>query len=171
MDNSKGVLFEGMIVPHLDASYNLARWLTRSSADAEDIVQEAYLRAYRYFDTFTGEDGRAWILTIVRNTCLTWHGRQKGESVLFDERTHSVDSGLANPEQETLRNAGIHSLKGCIDSIPVEYREVLVMREIEELSYKEIAGVASIPMGTVMSRLSRARKLLQACMTVKEGHK
>lgn len=160
-----------MIVPHLDASYNLARWLTRSSADAEDIVQEAYLRAYRYFDTFTGEDGRAWILTIVRNTCLTWHGRQKGESVLFDERTHSADSGLANPEQEMLRNAGIYSLKGCIESIPVEYREVLVMREIEELSYKEIAGVASIPMGTVMSRLSRARKLLQACMAVKEEHK
>ncbi|MDQ6676563.1 MAG: sigma-70 family RNA polymerase sigma factor [Acidobacteriota bacterium] len=160
-----------MIIPHLDASYNLARWLTRSSPDAEDMVQEAYLRAYRYFDTFTGENGRAWILAIVRNTCLTWYSRQKGDSVMFDERTHSFDSAASNPEQESIRMAGIGSLQGCIESIPVEFREVLVMRELEELSYKEIADIASIPIGTVMSRLSRARKLLYACVTDKEGNK
>jgi len=172
MKNSKGILFEGMIVPHLDLSYNLACWLTRSSADAEGIVQEAYLRAYRYFEAFTGESGRAWMLTIVRDTCLTWQSRQKRESVMFEERTHTTDSRFANPEQEMLRNPETASLKGCIASIPVEYREILIMREIEELSYQEIADVASIPIGTVMSRLSCARKLLlQTCITVKQEHK
>ncbi len=162
-ENGKAVLFERMIVPHLDASYNLARWLTRNGPDAEDIVQEAYLRAYRYFDTFTGENGRAWVLAIVRNTCLTWRAGQRGEPVVFDERTHGAGPGLVNPEQEMLRNSGIGSLRGCMESIPAEYRVVLVLRELEELAYKEIADIAAIPIGTVMSRLSRARKLLRAC--------
>ena len=170
-ENAKPSLFERLIVPHLDASYNLAHWLSRSGPDAEDIVQEAYLRAYRHFDTFTGENGRAWILAIVRNTYLTWQGRQKGESVMFDESTHRADSTLGNPEQEVLRKAEIGCLQSCIESIPIEHREILIMRELEELSYKEIANVASIPIGTVMSRLSRARKLLHACMTKREGAK
>jgi RNA polymerase sigma factor (sigma-70 family) len=162
-------IFESTMLPHLDAAYNLARWLTSNSRDAEDIVQEAFLRAMRYFHAFNGGDGRAWMLTIVRNTCLTWHQRQKAESVVFDERTHSPDAAQSSPEHDLLRKAGITSLRSCMEALPLEYREVLVMREMEELSYKEIADVAALPIGTVMSRLCRARKRLEECMMAKAG--
>lgn len=155
------------MVPHLDAAYNLARWITRNAQDAEDVVQEAYLRAFRYFDSFRGGDGRAWILTIVRNTCLTWRTRQNGEAVVFDERMHSPASGQSTVEAAMVQEASLHSLRRCMEALPIEYRETLVMRELEELSYRAIAEVTALPVGTVMSRLSRARKRLADCMGAK----
>jgi RNA polymerase sigma-70 factor (ECF subfamily) len=160
-------LFEKTIVPHLDAAYNLARWITRSEQDAEDIVQETYLRAFRYFASFTGGDGKAWLLTIVRNTSLTWHRRQRGGAVAFDERIHTVNQEPAAQETALLREADLSLLRDCMDALPVQYRETLVMRELEELSYKTIAEVTALPIGTVMSRLARGRKRLEDCMAAK----
>jgi RNA polymerase sigma-70 factor, ECF subfamily len=168
-ETNKLALFELTIVPHLNAAYNLARWLTRNEHDAEDVVQEAYLRAFRFFDGFKGGDGRAWLLAVVRNTCLTWLRREKGGPVVvFDERTHSGGEG-ANAERALVEQAKLGSLRECVESLPLEYREVVVMRELEELSYKEISDVAGVPIGTVMSRLSRARKRLQDCMSERLG--
>src|SRR5437868_5630306 len=132
-ETNKLALFEQTIVPHLNAAYNLARWLARNEHDTEDIVQEAYLRAFRFFDGFKGGDGRAWLLAVVRNTCLTWLRREKGSSVVFDERTHRTNEG-ANPERALVHEAKLGSLRECLESLPVEYREVVVMRELEELS-------------------------------------
>jgi RNA polymerase sigma-70 factor (ECF subfamily) len=164
---AKVALFERTMVPHLDAAYNLARWSTRNSQDAEDIVQEAYLRAFRYLESFTGGDGRAWILAIVRNSCVTWYRQQKGNSVSFDERLHGASSEQPTPEKALLQKVSLSSLRDCMGALPLEYRETLVMRELEEMSYKEIAEVASLPIGTVMSRLARARKRLEDCMAEK----
>jgi RNA polymerase sigma-70 factor (ECF subfamily) len=166
-ETSKVALFEKTMVPHLDAAYNLARWITRNSQDAEDVVQEAYLRAYRYFDSFSGMDGRAWILTIVRNTSLSWYRQRKDEPLMFDERVHSAGSQQPTPETAMLQEAGLDALRNCMEALPLEYRETIVMRELEELSYRAIADVTAVPIGTVMSRLSRARKRLQDCMTAK----
>ncbi len=161
-------LFETTMVPHLDAAYNLARWITRSEQDAEDIVQEAYLRAFRYFAGFTGGDGKAWLLTIVRNTCLTWHRqRQRGGAVEFDERIHMVSGEPPAQEAALLRESDLRLLRDCMDALPVEYRETLAMRELEEMSYKAIAEVTALPIGTVMSRLSRGRRRLEDCMAAK----
>jgi RNA polymerase sigma-70 factor (ECF subfamily) len=170
-EGQKRDLFEQAMVPYLDAAYNLARWLTRNSHDAEDIVQEAYLRAFRYFDGFAGGDGRAWMLAIVRNTCLTWRTRQRGISVVFDERTHSAGAEESSPEDKALLHGGLNSLQHCLESLPLEYREAIVMRELEDMPYKQIADVAGIPIGTVMSRLSRARKRLEDCVRAKEEAK
>lgn len=168
-ETGKLALFEQIIIPHLDAAYNLARWLTRNEHDAEDVVQEAYLRAFRFFDGFKGGDGRAWLLAVVRNTCLTRARREKGgQVVVFDERTHGADQG-GNAERALVEQAKMGSLRDCIESLPPEYREVVVMRELEELSYKEISEVAGVPIGTVMSRLSRARKRLQDCVAERIG--
>jgi RNA polymerase sigma factor (sigma-70 family) len=164
---NKAALFEKMLVPHLDAAYNLARWITRSDQDAEDAVQESYLRAFRYFDSFTGGDGRTWLLAIVRNTCLTWRGRQKGTVVAFDETTHTPEQEQATPEAAALQRSSLRLLRDCIEELPLEYRDTLVMRELEELSYKAIADVIALPIGTVMSRLSRARRRLEDCMSAK----
>ena len=155
------------MVPHLDAAYNLARWITRNAQDAEDVVQEAYLRAFRYFDSFSGADGRAWMLTIVRNTCLTWRTRQKGETVRFDEGLHSATVHEPSPEGASLQAASLRALRDCVRDLPAEYRETIVLREMEELSYQAIAAATALPIGTVMSRLSRARKRLQECMAAK----
>src|ERR1035438_4749931 len=161
----KLALFEQNVMPHLNAAYNLARWLTRDGDDAEDLVQEAYLRAFRSFETFQGQDGRAWLLTVVRNTCFTWL-RKKGNqpSVEFDERLHT-DPDLS-PDAETflLKEAALGSLQSCLEALPLEFREVIILRELEELSYKEISGIARVPVGTVMSRLARARNRLQKCL-------
>ena len=164
---TKVVLFEKTMVPHLDAAYNLARWMTRNAQDSEDVVQDAYLRAFRYFDSFTGGDGRAWMLSIVRNTCLTWYRRQKGNPVVFDERIHTPDSEQPTPEKAMLQKASLRSLRDCMEALPFEYRETLVMRELEQLSYRTIADVTALPIGTVMSRLSRGRKRLGDCMAAK----
>jgi RNA polymerase sigma-70 factor (ECF subfamily) len=169
-ESGKLELFERTIVPHLSAAYNLARWLMRDRDEAEDAVQEAYLRAFRFFDGFQGGDGRAWLLAVVRNTCLTWLGRNRAASsatVEFDERTHRTGDEPESVEKALIGNSRIESLRECVESLPVEYREVIVMREMEELSYREISEAASLPIGTVMSRLSRARARLLECMEAK----
>ena len=163
---AKLALFEQTIVPHLNAAHNLARWLTRNEHDAEDIVQEAYLRAFRFFDGFRGGDGRAWLLAVVRNTCLTWRRREKEVTkVPFEEETHGSREGVVTAEGKLVEEAKFERLRHCIELLPIEYREVLIMREMEEMSYRDIAEVASLPLGTVMSRLSRARNRLQDCVT------
>lgn len=163
--------FEQLILPHIHAAYNLARRLTVNDDDARDAVQEAYLRAYKFFDAFHGDNGRVWLLTIVRNTCYTQHrqarhGRMHEE---FDEETHdpaAVPAGAffmtpPDPQTHMQRQSERALVQRALDDLPHDYREVLVLREIEDLSYKEIAAIAGVPMGTVMSRLARARALLQ----------
>ena len=164
----KAALFEKTMLPHLDAAYNLARWLTRNEHDAEDIVQEAYLRAFRFFDGFRGGDGRSWLLAVVRNTALTWLRREKtAPQVSFDEETHGSGSEAATVEAKLVEDARFAALRNCLDLLPVEFREIVVMREMEEMSYREIAEAASAPIGTVMSRLSRARQSLQNCVAAR----
>jgi RNA polymerase sigma factor (sigma-70 family) len=166
MDPSRKLsLFEQRVIPHLNAAYNLARWLTRNEHDAEDLVQEAYLRAFRSFDQFQGEDGRAWLLAVVRNTCFTWL-KKKGDQppIEFDEQMHSAAGQSLNAESVLLNQAALGSLNECLEALPLEFREAIVLRELEELSYKEISDIARVPIGTVMSRLARARKRLQECL-------
>ena len=153
-------------MPHLNAAYNLARWLMRNPHDAEDAVQDAYLRAFRFFDSFDGEDARAWLLAIVRNRCRTAleQTSRRAATGEFDEGKHALGTGALDPESEALRQSEIRSLRACIDDLPNEYREVVVLRELEQLSYKEIAIAAAVPVGTVMSRISRARTRLQECI-------
>ena len=155
--------FEAVVLPHLDAAYNLARWMTRNASDGEDVAQEAMLRAFRFFDGFRGEDGRVWLLTIVRNTYLTWVRRQipQQNSAEFDERLHTDIETAFTPESELLRKATGDQVRRAIANLPVEYREVILMREIEQMSYKEIAAITQSPLGTVMSRLSRGRSMLR----------
>ncbi len=155
--------FEQALLPHLGAAYNLARWLTRNEHDAEDVVQEVYLRALKSFGGFRGGDGRAWLLTIVRNTCYTrLRQKQTQASVMaFDEAIHDDPVRSLDPEQQALRRENQQLVRRAVEELPVELREVVVLRELEGLSYKEIAAVAEIPLGTVMSRLARARERLQ----------
>jgi RNA polymerase sigma-70 factor (ECF subfamily) len=162
---SKLELFQEIILPHLDAAHNLARWLTRNEIDAQDVVQESYLRAFKFFDGYKGGDGKAWLLTIVRNTWRTWQRRENRESaaVPFDEGTHSGEGGAPNQEQDLVQGEKMGILRTCIEMLPVDFREVLIMRELEEMSYQEIADVTGLAIGTVMSRLSRARKRLEEC--------
>ncbi len=162
-EQDKLARFERAVLPHLDAAYNLARWLTRQAEDAEDLVQESYLRAFEFFDSFRGGDGRAWVLTIVRNTCYTWlrQNRSQDLETSFDEEAHSPASVDSSPEALLLEGADREALKRALEELPVEFREALILRELEGLSYKEIADVAGVPLGTVMSRLARARKLLE----------
>ncbi len=157
--------FEQAVLPHLDAAYNLARWLTRNDTDAADVVQEAFLRALKFFGGFRGGDTRAWLLTIVRNACYTWLRRNRVNELAtpFDEETHSVESD--DPETILLEGADREMLRQALEALPVEFREVVILRELEGLSYKEIAGVADVPVGTVMSRLARARKRLRLVLT------
>lgn len=155
--------FEAVVLPHLDAAHNLARWMTRNKDDGEDVAQEAVLRAFRFFDTFRGEDGRVWLLTIVRNTYLTWIRRQVPRQTVdeFDERLHSDIETALTPESEALRQATTTQVRRAIEALPTEYREVIILRELEQMSYKEIATVTQTPLGTVMSRLSRGRSILR----------
>ena len=167
--------FEHAVLPHLDAAYNLARWLTRDVHDAEDLVQEACLRALKSFGGFRGGNARPWLLTIVRNTCYTWMQQNSSRDLttVFDEEIHSRETDESNPETLIMRGADVKQLTKALEELPVEYREALVLRELEGLSYKEIADVADVPIGTVMSRLARARKRLQQSLTGttrKEAH-
>jgi RNA polymerase sigma-70 factor (ECF subfamily) len=148
-----------LLLPHLDSANNLARWLVRSGEDAEDVVQEAYLRAHQYADGFRGGDARAWLLTIVRNTAYRWLRKTRAyePAAQFDEEIHSGGTETATPEQLLLQNADRRLVEKALSRLPIRFREILVLRELEGLSYKEIAGVMGVPMGTVMSTLSRAR--------------
>jgi RNA polymerase sigma factor (sigma-70 family) len=171
-DQSKLTRFEQSVLPHLDAAYNLARWLTRNEQDAEDMAQEAYLRAFKFFDGFRGTDARAWLLAIVRNTCYTWLQQNRGRETMasFDEEIHSIENEASNPAKLVLKSDDREMLKQALEELPVEFREVIVLRDLEELSYKQVAEVANIPLGTVMSRLARARERLKRllCARLKE---
>ena len=155
--------FEEAVLPHLTAAYNLARWLTRDETDAEDVVQEAYLRAFKHFGSFHGGDGRPWLLAIVRNTCYTWmqHNRSPELTIPLDDELYEIESKDLNQEALLLQSADTQMVRQALEELPVEFREVIVLRELEGLSYKQIADVVEIPPGTVMSRLARARKRLQ----------
>jgi RNA polymerase sigma factor (sigma-70 family) len=170
-EQEQRVQFELAIMPHLDAAYNLARWLTRNDHDAEDIAQEAYLRAFRFFGGFRGGDSRAWLLRIVRNTCYTWFRQNRAQelSTEFDEESHTPEAQAPDAEALLLRGADAQLLRRALEDLPVEFREALVLRELEGLSYKEIAAVTEVSMGTVMSRLSRARDRLKVALTRRTG--
>ncbi|MBI3449796.1 MAG: sigma-70 family RNA polymerase sigma factor [Acidobacteria bacterium] len=167
MDPTELERFERTLLPHMSAAYNLARWLTRSDQDAEDVVQEAYVRAVRFFGGFRGGNSKAWFLTIVRNTGYSWLERSRGEELTtaFDANLHDVEDAGPGPELELLRRATRQELFAALESLPVEFREALVLRELEGLSYKEIADVSGLPIGTVMSRLARARQRLRQILT------
>jgi RNA polymerase sigma-70 factor, ECF subfamily len=157
--------FEQLVLPHVDAAFNLARWLLRGRSDAEDVAQEALLRACRFFGGFNGGDARAWLLQIVRNTCYTWleKNRPMELSMEFDEELHQQTS--ATPETLAIIADDHKRLTLALETLPPRFREVLVLRELEGCSYKEIASITSIPIGTVMSSLSRARRQLYSALT------
>ncbi len=161
--------FELTVLPHLDAAYNLARWITRNDHDAQDVVQESFVRALRYFDRLKGTDARPWLLGIVRNTCYTWLEKNRpAELVALDDADSIPADGdapgpaaMTAPEVVVLQSANRKLVNQALEELPVGFREVIVMREIEDMSYKDIAAVAGLPIGTVMSRLSRGRELLR----------
>jgi len=163
--------FEQDVLPHIDAAYNLARWLTRNEQDAQDVAQEAYLRAFRFFPGFHGGDARAWLLKIVRNTFYTWlhANRPLQDAAEFDENSFPPDCHAPNPEELVLQNDSDTLVRKALEMLPPNSREVLVLRELEGMSYKEIADITGMPIGTVMSSLSRARgRLRQALATLME---
>ncbi|PYU27297.1 MAG: RNA polymerase subunit sigma [Acidobacteria bacterium] len=163
--------FEQVVLPHLDAAYNLARWLVGSSADADDVVQEAFLRALRFFDGFRGGDSRAWLLKIVRNTSYSWVRKNRPAQLAdeFDETLHSSETSIENAEAKLLSRAESERVRKALELLPVAFREVLILREIEGLSYKEISEVTGVAMGTVMSSLSRARQKLRDALGTAAG--
>ena len=152
---------------HFDAAYSLARWLIKSPSDADDVVQEALLRAFMSFEDFRGTDGRAWLLSIVRNASYTWLRKNRSLETMtkFDEDLHGAAQATTNPELLHLRRLESEKLRECIEGLPLEFREVLVLYEIEGLSYRMIAEITGLPMGTVMSRLFRARHRVQECVS------
>jgi RNA polymerase sigma-70 factor (ECF subfamily) len=155
--------FEQVVLPHLDAAYNLARWLVRNPHDAEDIVQEAYLRAFRFFGGYQGGDARSWLLKIVRNTSYSFLVKNRPADLAeeFDETIHTSGAQQLGAEAVLLQSADSHMLREALAELPVNFREVLVLRELEGMSYKEIAEVMSVPIGTVMSGLARGRSQLR----------
>jgi RNA polymerase sigma-70 factor (ECF subfamily) len=163
------VAFTTAVTPHLRAAYGLARWLLGNDHDAEDVTQDATVRAFRHFDGWNGTNPRAWLLTIVRRCCYTFLAQTRAGAIgTFDEEQHSDESDtvgrLEGPERAALRADDARLLNQAVADLPVEYREVFVLRELEGLSYREIADVAAVPIGTVMSRLSRARTQLQKAL-------
>lgn len=167
LDPEDWLRFEQLVLPHVDSAFNLARWLLRSRADAEDVAQEALLRACRFFGGFHGGDARAWLLQIVRNSCYSWleKNRSRGLMVEFDEELHPQLA--ATPESIAIGVEGRERLSRALETLPPRFREILVLRELEGCSYKEIAAITSIPIGTVMSSLSRARR--QLCSALKSS--
>jgi RNA polymerase sigma factor (sigma-70 family) len=165
-DQSKAVRFEKIALPHLGAAYNLARWLVHNEHDAEDVVQEAYLRAFKFFSGYYGGDSRAWLLTIVRNTCYSWLQKNRLLSLADPIEDHLDEVGLdfADPEMLLLQRIESQVVRQALQDLPFEFREVMVLREMEGLSYKEIANIVDLPIGTVMSRLARGRKRLHALL-------
>ncbi len=161
--------FELLVMPHLDAAYNLARWLTRNDQDAQDVVQDAAVRAMRYLGSLRGEQARAWWLQIVRHTCYAWlRENRPSEIVAFDvnedARRELAAPATDEPQAIAMRNADRAQINEAIAALPIAYREVLVLRELEDLPYKDIARIADIPVGTVMSRLARARSLMRQAL-------
>jgi RNA polymerase sigma-70 factor (ECF subfamily) len=172
MELDERARFEQIVLPHCDAAFNLARWLMRSRPDAEDVAQEALLRSYRFFSGYHGGDARAWLLQIVRNTCYTWLEKNRPRELMteFDETSHSTEmpdraQGSKSPETQAIAADERERLSRALEQLPPRFREVLVLRELEGCSYKEIAAITSVPIGTVMSALSRARKQLQVALT------
>ena len=160
--------FQALVLPHLDDAVNFAWWLAGNRTDAEDIVQEAMLRAYKYFDRFTGDRARPWLLSIVRNTCSTWMQRNRPRAlVLVSDSSEGTEGDQADdtapsPEVQSEHRELGRAIDRAVAALPAEFREVILLREVEDLPYKEIAAILDVPIGTVTSRLARARKLLQA---------
>jgi len=156
--------FERIIVPHMDDAYTLARYLLRDEHDAQDVVQDAVLRALRYFDGYRDGDARGWLLAIVRNCCLTWHRRNRsGKTVVPLTDSTDISDGRET-DALAIQQSERDVLQRAVEALPTEFREVIVLREIEDLSYKEISNVVGVPVGTVMSRLARARKRLASAL-------
>jgi RNA polymerase sigma-70 factor (ECF subfamily) len=160
--------FESVVLPHLDAAYALARWLTRNDADAADVVQEAMLRAFRYFDTYREGDAKSWILRIVRRTCYSWLERNRPADVVPLDEEEGLNDGVssapmaAGSTEALLQNrSDLRRLDMLIEALPAPLREVIVLRELNELGYRDIAEITGVPIGTVMSRLHRARLALR----------
>jgi RNA polymerase sigma factor (sigma-70 family) len=152
--------FEEIFLPHFGAAYNLARWLTGVDSDAEDLCQDAYLKAFASFENFRGANPKSWLLAIVRNTCFDWLRKRRPTALIpFDDELAASD---ASPETLYLRELDRHALKSALARLPAEFQEVLILREFEDLSYKEISEIAGLPIGTVMSRLARARQRLRS---------
>ncbi|ALM83776.1 sigma-70 family RNA polymerase sigma factor [Bordetella sp. N] len=175
-DAANAQRFERLVLPHIDSAYNVARWLTRNDQDAQDVVQEACLRALRFSGGLRGDDGRAWLLSIVRNTFHTWYAenrKQARETTEFEDEEHGVAADQAaeddGPEAMYIRAQNQRRVHQALGLLRLEFREVLVLRELEELSYKEIAMILDIPMGTVMSRLGRGRQQLAALLAPTGG--
>lgn len=166
-----GRRFEDVMLPHIEAAYEVARWLTGSSHDAEDVVQEAYLRAFRFFDGWQGDNARAWLLAIVRNTAMSWLGRNRPKHVTSmapealaaanDWAVQRGDLAVITPEKEAIELDERSELLCVLEALPVQFKEVLVLRELQDFSYREIAAITGVPEGTVMSRLARARAELR----------
>jgi RNA polymerase sigma factor (sigma-70 family) len=163
----KRARFEALALPHLDAAFNLARWLARDDQDARDIVQDAFLRAFGAFDGLRGDDARPWLLAIVRNTCFSWLAKNRNGAlhVPYDEELHAVADLDTDPARLALRADERRRIDEALGRLPLEFREAIVLREMEDMSYREIAQVLAIPIGTVMSRLARGRSLLARFLT------
>jgi RNA polymerase sigma factor (sigma-70 family) len=162
LDPAERRQFEQATLPYLDASYNLAKWLTKDEHAAEDVVQEAYLRAARYFGSFRGGDGRAWLLGVVRRASFDWLAKQRAQqAVVYDEDVHDRGDESSNPEFLAVRKCDEAHVRQALEELPPQLREVIVLRELEGLSYQQLASVTGVPIGTVMSRLSRGRQQLQ----------
>jgi len=164
LDPEDRARFEQIVLPHLDAAFNLARWLLRSRDNAEDVAQEAILRAVRFFRGYSGGDSRAWLLQIVRNTCYTWMEKNRPSELAmeFDEEIHQLPS--ESPETLAIAGADRERLARALESLPPRFREMIVLRELEGCSYKEIGAITASPIGTVMSTLARSRKRLQRAL-------
>lgn len=171
-DDENRKRFESLAMPHLDAAYNLARWLTRNDDDAQDVVQESFMRAMRYMGGFRGDSARAWLLQIVRHTCYSWLKENRPvQKVALDDIDDIDDAwqeiaapATDEPHSMAMRKADRLQINEAIAALPVPFREVLVLRELEDLSYIDIARIADIPLGTVMSRLARARGLMREAL-------
>jgi RNA polymerase sigma-70 factor (ECF subfamily) len=169
LDTSRRRRFEREALSHMDAAYKLARWLTRNDRDGQGVTQEARLRAFRFFSGYQGGNMQAWLMSIVRNTCYTWlhKNRAPGSAEVFDEEIHSAEiGGRPDPEMQASTSANKETLQRTLDELATVFREALVLRELEGMSYKQIAEVTSVSLGTVMSRLARARTRLRQSLSV-----
>ena len=162
--------FDTAVLPHLDAASRLARWLLANEHDAEDVVQEACLRALRYFSTFSGGNSRGWFLRVVRNTCYDWHHTRQLATDVFDEAQHTATSRSIDPETLTLQAADVALMEQAMRDLPARFRELLVLRELEGFTYQELADVLGIPIGSVMSGLSRARQAFRRALETRLKH-